>query len=126
MSIEVELCDRCGECFSWHGETDGIRKIKIKERGYECSPDRSFVLCPSCMAKLNDWLTPDEQKPDTGNKNEWNDMTTQPQYDVAVEIKLENGDLDIAYRRYNDKRWFQNSDEWVSSDVKIVAWRYIN
>ena len=44
MSIEVEICDRCGECFSWHGETDGIRKIKIKERGYECSPDRSFVL----------------------------------------------------------------------------------
>nr|DAW22292.1 MAG TPA: zinc finger protein [Caudoviricetes sp.] len=61
MSIEVAICDRCGECFSWHGETDGIRKIKIKERGYECSPDRSFVLCPSCMAALNDWLKGDKK-----------------------------------------------------------------
>lgn len=56
MKTNVEICDRCGECFSWHGEVNGIRKVKIKERGYECSPDRSFVLCPSCMAKLNDWL----------------------------------------------------------------------
>ena len=125
MEIEVEICDRCGECFSWHGETDGIRKIKIKERGYECSPDRSFVLCPSCMAKLNDWLTPDEQKPDTGNKNEWNSMNVQPQCGEAVEIKFENGDLDLAYRKYADKRWFQSSGEWVASDSKIVAWRYL-
>lgn len=124
--VEVEICDRCGECFSWHGEVNGIRKVKIKERGYECSPDRSFVLCPSCMVKLNDWLTPDEQKPDTGNKNEWNSMNVQPQCGEAVEIKFENGDLDIAYRRYNDKRWFQSSGEWVLSDVKIVAWRYID
>ena len=56
MNIEVDICDRCGECFSWYGETDGIRKIKIKERGCECSPYRSFLLCPSCMAALNDWL----------------------------------------------------------------------
>lgn len=125
MSIEVAICDRCGECFSWHGETDGIRKIKIKERGYECSPDRSFVLCPSCMAALNDWLTPGEQKPDTGNKNEWNSMNVQPQCGEAVEIKFENGDLDLAYRKYADKRWFQSSGEWVASDSKIVAWRYL-
>lgn len=125
MSIEVAICDRCGECFSWHGETDGIRKIKIKERGYECSPDRSFVLCPSCMAALNDWLTPGEQKPDTGNKNEWNSMNVQPQCGEAVEIKFENGDLDLAYRKYADKRWFQSSGEWVASDSKTVAWRYL-
>lgn len=54
--VEVEICDRCGECFSWNDEVNGIRKVKIKKRGYECSPDRSFVLCPSCMAALNDWL----------------------------------------------------------------------
>lgn len=53
---EVEICDRCGKCFSWHGEMDGIRKIKIGERGYKCLPDRSFVLCSSCMASLNNWL----------------------------------------------------------------------
>ena len=126
MEIEVEICDRCGECFSWHGEVNGIRKVKIKQCGYECSPDRSFVLCPSCMAKLNDWLTPDEQKPDTGNKNEWNSMNVRPQCGEAVEIKFENGDLDLAYREYADKRWFQSSGEWVASDSKIVAWRYID
>lgn len=60
--IEVAICDRCGECFSWHGETNGIRKVKIKERGYECSPDRSFILCPSCMAKLNDWLKGERER----------------------------------------------------------------
>lgn len=54
--VEVEICDRCGECFSWHSEVNGIRKVKIKQCGYECSPDRSFVLCPSCMDALNDWL----------------------------------------------------------------------
>ena len=32
QEIEVAICDRCGECFSWHGETNGIRKVKIKER----------------------------------------------------------------------------------------------
>lgn len=56
MEIEVEICDRCGECFSWYGEVNAIRKVRIKQCGYECSPDRSFVLCPSCMAALNDWL----------------------------------------------------------------------
>lgn len=62
MEIEVEICDRCGECFSWHGEVNGIRKVKIKQCGYECSPDRSFVLCPSCMAKLNDWLKGEQER----------------------------------------------------------------
>lgn len=52
MEIEIEICDRCGECFSWHGEANGIRKVKIKKHGYECSPDRSFVLCPSAYEKM--------------------------------------------------------------------------
>lgn len=60
--VEVEICDRCGECFSWHGEVNGIRKVKIKQCGYECSPDRSFVLCPSCMAALNDWLKGEQER----------------------------------------------------------------
>jgi hypothetical protein len=77
------------------------------------------------MVKLNDWLTPDEQKPDTENKNEWNSMNVQPQCGEAVEIKFENGDLDLAYRKYADKRWFQSSGEWAASDSKIVAWRYL-
>jgi hypothetical protein len=119
------VCDKCGETFTLEEWNKINRKIEVRpiiggEEGW------GVLLCPSCMAKLNDWLTPDEQKPDTENKNEWKNMTTQPQCGAAVEIKLENGDLDIAYRRYNDKRWFQSSGEWVSSDVKIVAWRYID
>lgn len=60
--VEVAICDRCYECFSWHDEVNGIRKVKIKKRGYECSPDRSFFLCPSCMAKLNDWLKGEQER----------------------------------------------------------------
>ncbi len=31
MEINVEICDRCGECFSWYGEADGIRKVKMPD-----------------------------------------------------------------------------------------------
>ena len=121
-------CDRCGEVFDWYKVDgfNGIAKIKTEEDGANLTAGGEINLCPSCMEKLNGWLEPNKEKPDDGNKNEWNSMTTQPQCGVAVEIKLENGDLDLAYRRYGDKRWFQSSGEWVSSDVKIVAWRYID
>lgn len=119
------VCDKCGETFTLEEWNKINRKIEVRpiiggEEGW------GVLLCPSCMAKLNDWLTPDEQKPDTENKNEWNSINVQPQCGEAVEIKFENGDLDLAYRKYADKRWFQSSGEWVSSDAKIVAWRYID
>jgi len=119
------VCNRCGETFTLEEWNKMNRKIEVRpiingEEGWD------ILLCPSCMAKLNDWLTPNEQKPDTGNKNEWNSMNVQPQCGEAVEIKFENGDLDLAYRKYADKRWFQSSGEWVASDSKIVAWRYID
>lgn len=119
------ICNRCGETFTLEEYNKMKNKLEVRpiiggEEGW------SVLLCPSCMKELNDWLEPNKEKLDNGNKNEWNNMTTQPQCGVAVEIKLENGDLDIAYRRYNDKRWFQSSGEWVPSDVKIVAWRYID
>lgn len=121
-------CDRCGEVFDWYKVDgfNGIAKIKTEEDGANLTAGGEINLCPSCMEKLNDWLEPNKEKPDDGNKNEWNSVTTQPQCGVAVEIEFENGDLDLAYRRYGDKRWFQSSGEWVSSDVKIVAWRYID
>lgn len=122
-------CDRCGEVFDGYKVDgfNGIAKIKTEKNGANMIADEEPIqLCPSCMKELNDWLEPNKEKLDNGNKNEWNNMTTQPQCGVAVEIKLENGNLDIAYRRYNDKRWFQSSGEWVPSDVKIVAWRYID
>ena len=37
--IEVAICDRCGECFSWHGEVNGIRKVKIRACFPQTSPN---------------------------------------------------------------------------------------
>lgn len=52
------VCDRCGETYTleewnkWNkmnGQIE-VRPIIGGEEGW------SFLLCPSCMAKLNDWL----------------------------------------------------------------------
>lgn len=131
----VFKCDRCGGIFNrkvpdindCYGTANLIffldRTVEHNRFGLG---KEAIQLCPSCIKELNDWLEPNKEKLDNENKNEWNNMITQPQCGVAVEIKLENGDLDIAYRRYNDKRWFQSSGEWVLSNTKIVAWRYID
>lgn len=131
----VFKCDRCGEIYNYTPpDVNGNRKSNAvifidntpSGEQWRCDDQVGAIqLCPSCMKQLNDWLTPDEQKPDTGNKNKWNSMNVQPQCGEAVEIKFENGDLDLAYRKYADKRWFQSSEEWVASDSKIVAWRYL-
>ena len=131
----VFKCDRCGEIYNYTPpDVNGNRKSNAvifidntpSGEQWRCDDHVGAIqLCPSCMKQLNDWLTPDEQKPDTGNKNKWNSMNVQPQCGEAVEIKFENGDLDLAYRKYADKRWFQSSGEWVASDSKIVAWRYL-
>jgi hypothetical protein len=131
----VFKCDRCGEIYNYTPpDVNGNRKSNAvifidntpSGEQWRCDDQvEAIQLCPSCMKQLNDWLTPDEQKPDTGNKNKWNSMNVQPQCGEAVEIKFENGDLDLAYRKYADKRWFQSSGEWVASDSKIVAWRYL-
>lgn len=31
--IEVAICDRCGECFSWHGETNGMDDLMEDNNG---------------------------------------------------------------------------------------------
>lgn len=118
------VCDRCGEAFDLRDYTM-LSSIQMTVSNIGCPQEYEFNLCPSCTQKLSDWLAPDEQKPDTENKNKWNSMNVQPQCGEAVEIKFENGDLDLAYRKYADKRWFQSSGEWVASDSKIVAWRYL-
>lgn len=123
MSVTFK-CDRCGEAFDLRDYTM-LSSIQMTVSNIGCPQEYEFNLCPSCTQKLSDWLTPDEQKPDTGNKNKWNSMNVQPQCGEAVEIKFENGDLDLAYRKYADKRWFQSSEKWVASDSKIVAWRYL-
>ena len=99
MSV-VFKCDRCGEIFNrkvpdindCYGTANSILFLDCTvERNRFGLGEEPIQLCPSCMKELNDWLTPDEQKPDTGNKNEWNSMNVQPQCGEAVEIKFENG-----------------------------------
>jgi hypothetical protein len=55
---EICLCDRCGEAFEieYGFAGNGIRKIVVSPDGYERSAECCSMLCPSCMAALNDWL----------------------------------------------------------------------
>lgn len=82
MSV-VFKCDRCGEIFNrkvpdindCYGTANSILFLDCTvERNRFGLGEEPIQLCPSCMKQLNDWLTPDEQKPDTGNKNEWNSI----------------------------------------------------
>ena len=133
MSV-VFKCDRCGEVFNrkvpnineCYGTANSILFLDCTvERNRFGLGEEPIQLCPSCMKQLNDWLTPEEQKPDTENKNEWNSMNVQPQCGISVEIKFNNGEQDIAYRKYADKRWFLCDNVWVTNNEDIVAWRYI-
>lgn len=133
MSV-VFKCDRCGEVFNrkvpnineCYGTANSILFLDCTvERNRFGLGEEPIQLCPSCMKQLNDWLTPEEQKPDIENKNEWNSMNVQPQCGISVEIKFNNGKQDIAYRKYADKRWFLCDNVWVTNNEDIVAWRYI-
>lgn len=61
------VCDRCGETFEYpefstsewtqRVENNSIcRCITKKNRKIFIYSDDPFFLCPSCMAKLNEWL----------------------------------------------------------------------
>lgn len=52
---EVFKCDRCGETFNM-GNWFNLNMIEARVYNTGCTQDYSFNLCPSCMAKLNDWL----------------------------------------------------------------------
>ncbi len=56
-------CDRCGEAFEYYDNSlcgNSIQKTLVNENknlvypSFEGYPP--ICLCPSCMAKLNDWL----------------------------------------------------------------------
>ena len=56
-------CDRCGEAFEYYDNTlcgNSIRKTLVNESRNPVYPSfegySPICLCPSCMAKLNDWL----------------------------------------------------------------------
>lgn len=49
------ICNRCGEMFTLEEYNKMKNKLEVRpiiggEEGW------SVLLCPSCMAKLNDWL----------------------------------------------------------------------
>ena len=61
-------CDRCGEAFEYYDNSlcgNSIQKTLVNESkslvypSFEGYPP--ICLCPSCMAKLNDWLKGEQQ-----------------------------------------------------------------
>lgn len=57
------VCDKCGETYTleeWNKWNEMNGKIEVRtiiggKEGW------SILLCPSCMAKLNDWLKGDKK-----------------------------------------------------------------
>lgn len=52
---ETFKCDRCGETFKLKDYTM-LSNIQMTVSSIGCPQEYEFNLCPSCMAKLNDWL----------------------------------------------------------------------
>ena len=55
---ETVKCDRCGEAYSL-SEYNDFTEIQMRVYGIGTN---EFVLCPSCMAKLNDWLKGEQER----------------------------------------------------------------
>lgn len=62
-------CDRCGEAFEYYDNSlcgNSIQKTLVNESkslvypSFEGYPP--ICLCPSCMAKLNDWLKGEQER----------------------------------------------------------------
>ena len=73
MKKMTMVCDRCGETFEYpefsisertqRVENNSIcRCITKKNRKIFIYSDDPFFLCPSCMAKLNDWLKGEQER----------------------------------------------------------------
>jgi hypothetical protein len=52
---ETLKCDRCGETYPLY-EYSNLTDIEMRVWGIGAPQDFEYRLCPSCMAKLNDWL----------------------------------------------------------------------
>lgn len=52
---ETLKCDRCGETYPLY-EYNNFTDIEMRVWGIGAPYDCEFRLCPSCMAKLNNWL----------------------------------------------------------------------
>lgn len=49
------VCDKRGETFDLRDYTM-LSNIQMTVSSIECPQEYEFNLCPSCTAKLNDWL----------------------------------------------------------------------
>ena len=58
---EALKCDRCGETYPLY-EYNSFTDIEMRVWGIGVPYDCEFRLCPSCMAKLNEWLKGDAEK----------------------------------------------------------------
>lgn len=54
-------CDRCGETFDLRDYTM-LSSIQMTVSSIGCPQEYEFNLCPSCMAKLNDWLKGEQER----------------------------------------------------------------
>ena len=53
--------DRCGETYPLY-EYNNFTDIEMRVCGIGAPYDCEFRLCPSCMAKLNDWLKGERER----------------------------------------------------------------
>ncbi|WP_418634506.1 hypothetical protein [Segatella hominis] len=54
-------CDRCGEAYPLY-EYNNFTDIEMRVWGIGLPYDCEFRLCPSCMAKLNNWLKGEQER----------------------------------------------------------------
>ena len=64
----IVKCNRCGEVYDFEYDfiyENGIQKVSTNEEGRIIRVpyiEESITLCPSCMAKLNDWLKGEQER----------------------------------------------------------------
>lgn len=64
----IVKCARCGEAYDFEYDFiygNGIQKVSADEEGKRIRVpyvEELIVLCPSCMAKLNDWLKGEQER----------------------------------------------------------------
>lgn len=65
----IVKCERCGEAYDFKYDFiygNGIQKVSANDEGKIIRVpyvEESITLCPSCMAKLDDWLKGEQGQP---------------------------------------------------------------
>ena len=109
------ICDRCGEAFQlsddveqltpFDDELDSVESNAIakclvdSEKEIYSLRDETAVLCPSCMAKLNDWLKGEQEQP------AWRNPETDPpkvEEEVLIMYQTVSGEYGVTTAHYED------------------------